>query len=102
MAFFRGCSDSNLSKHVECELKDMEHQLQKAGQANLVARLKMMVTSSGVRKAIMICLTAFVFTVATVRIESFSSTIACKRLWNFMVWQVKFNRLLQSYQQRIF
>lgn len=65
LTFFRGCSDSNLSKHVECELKDMEHQLQKAGQANLGARLKMMVASAGVRKAVMICLMAFVFTVAT-------------------------------------
>ena len=30
MAFFRGCSDvTNMSKHVECELKDMEHQMNK-------------------------------------------------------------------------
>ena len=65
LAFFRGCSDSNMSKPVECELKDMEHQLQKAGQANLRARLKLMVASAGVRKAVMICLMAFVFTVAT-------------------------------------
>ena len=66
LAFFRGCSNYNMPKAVECELKDMEHQLQKAGQANLGARLKMMVASTGVRKAVMICLTAFVFTVATV------------------------------------
>jgi len=65
LAFFRGCSDSNMSKHVECELKDMEHQLQKAGQANIGARLKMMVASAGVRRAVMICLMAFVFTVLT-------------------------------------
>ena len=38
----------------------------KAGQANLGERLKMMVASAGVRKAVMICLTCFVFTVATV------------------------------------
>ena len=65
LAFFRGCSSNNMSKHVECELKDMEHQLQRAGQANLGARLKMMVGSRGVRKAVMICLMCFVFTVAT-------------------------------------
>ena len=30
MAFFRGCSDvTNMSKHVECELNDMEHQMNK-------------------------------------------------------------------------
>ena len=95
LAFFRGCSLSNMSKHVECELKDMEHQLQKAGQAHLGtlvvlrsrglvrdcvesnnqmcfffqfytgARLKMMVASNGVRRAVIICLVAFVFTVAS-------------------------------------
>jgi len=66
LAFFRGCSDvTNMSKHVECELNDMEHQMNKAGQANLGERLKMMVASAGVRKAVMICLTCFVFTVAT-------------------------------------
>ena len=30
LAFFRGCSDvTNMSKHVECELNDMEHQMNK-------------------------------------------------------------------------
>ena len=32
LAYFRGCSEYNLVKHVECELKDMEHQLKNAGQ----------------------------------------------------------------------
>ena len=50
---------------MECELKDMEHQLQRAGQANLRARLKIMVGSRGVRKAVFICLMCFVFTVLT-------------------------------------
>ena len=27
LAYFRGCSEFNLVKHVECELKDMEHQV---------------------------------------------------------------------------
>merc|ERR1719266_2069888 len=35
LAYFRGCSEYNLVKHVECELKDMEHQLKNAGQSNL-------------------------------------------------------------------
>lgn len=65
LAYFRGCTHLNMSKHVECELKDMEHQLQRAGQANLGARLKMMVGSRGVRKAVLICLMCFVFTVLT-------------------------------------
>ena len=65
LAFFRGCSHDNMSKHMECELKDMEHQLQRSGQANLGTRLKMMVGSRGVRKAVIICLMCFFFTVAT-------------------------------------
>jgi predicted MFS family arabinose efflux permease len=43
----------------------MEHQLHNAGQRGLGARLKMMVASAGVRKAVSVCLLAFVFTVAT-------------------------------------
>ena len=27
LAYFRGCSEFKLVKHVECELKDMEHQV---------------------------------------------------------------------------
>lgn len=32
LVYFRGCSQVSLAKHVECELKDMEHQLQRSGQ----------------------------------------------------------------------
>ena len=35
LMYFRGCSEHNILKHVECELKDMEHQLKKSGQVRL-------------------------------------------------------------------
>ncbi len=65
LVYFRASTISHMHKHVECELKDMEHQMNKAEQRNLVQRLKMMVASAGVRKAITVCLLAFVFTVFT-------------------------------------
>ena len=61
ITFFRG----ELNKHVECELKDCEHQLKVAEQNSIWNRIKMMVTSAGNRKAIGLCLGVYFCTVAT-------------------------------------
>ena len=59
--FFRG----DFEKQVECELKDLEHQMTVAQQDKYATRLKMMIMSPGNRKAIGICLGLFFFTVTS-------------------------------------
>jgi hypothetical protein len=62
----------------------LEHQLHNAGQRGLGTRLKMMVASAGVRKAVFVCLLAFVFTVATgFSVVNYKSEFLAKCVTNF-------------------
>merc|ERR1719412_1724771 len=61
LTFFRG----EMSKHVECELKDCEHQINEGNHASFWQRIRMMVTSGGNRKSISICLGIYFFAVGT-------------------------------------
>ena len=61
LSFFRG----GLTPHVECELKDCEHQFKVAQQDKYWERIKMMIYSAGNRKAIATCLGVLFFTVGS-------------------------------------
>merc|ERR1719189_1553384 len=61
LTFFRG----EMSKHVECEFKDCEHQINEGNHASFWQRIRMMVTSGGNRKSISICLGIYFFAVGT-------------------------------------
>merc|ERR1719266_1718830 len=61
LTFFRG----EMSKHVECEFKDCGHQINEGNHASFWQRIRMMVTSQGNRKSIMICIGIYFFTVGT-------------------------------------
>jgi len=61
IGFFRG----KFTKHAECELMDCQHQLKEAKQVKQWQRLKMMVASSGNRRAILLCLGLYLCSVVT-------------------------------------